>query len=79
MVCSPQSRHSKENIRDCAMGSIPIHPVPGLFLAAGCFLRCNGARSLLITHRFKFGDMEEAYRIFGNKLNGVIQIAITRE
>ena len=31
----------------------------------------------LITHRFKLEDIEEAYRIFENKLDGVIKIAIT--
>ena len=30
----------------------------------------------LITHRFKLEDIEEAYRIFENKLDGVIKIAI---
>ena len=31
----------------------------------------------LITHRFPLKDIEEAYRIFENKLEGVIKIAIT--
>ena len=31
----------------------------------------------LITHRFKLEDIEEAYHIFENKLDGVIKIAIT--
>lgn len=31
----------------------------------------------LITHRFKLVDIEEAYRIFENRLDGVIKIAIT--
>lgn len=31
----------------------------------------------LITHRFKLADIEEAYRIFENRLEGVIKIAIT--
>ena len=30
----------------------------------------------LITHRFPLSDIEEAYRIFENKLNGVIKVAI---
>jgi threonine dehydrogenase-like Zn-dependent dehydrogenase len=30
----------------------------------------------LITHRYKLADIEEAYRIFENKLDGVIKIAI---
>lgn len=30
----------------------------------------------LITHRFKLEDIEEAYRIFENKLDGVIKIAV---
>jgi alcohol dehydrogenase len=30
----------------------------------------------LISHRFKLEDIEEAYRIFENKLNGVIKIAL---
>ena len=30
----------------------------------------------LITHRFRLQDIEEAYRIFENKLDGVIKIAI---
>ena len=30
----------------------------------------------LITHRFPLGDIEEAYRIFENKLDGVIKVAI---
>ena len=30
----------------------------------------------LITHRFKLEDIEEAYRIFENKLDGVIKVAI---
>ena len=31
----------------------------------------------LITHRFALKDIEEAYRIFENKLDGVIKIAVT--
>ena len=31
----------------------------------------------LITHRYALKDIEEAYRIFENRLNGVIKIAIT--
>ena len=31
----------------------------------------------LITHRYKLEEIEEAYRIFENKLDGVIKIAIT--
>ena len=31
----------------------------------------------LITHRFKLADIEEAYRIFENRLDGVIKIAIS--
>lgn len=31
----------------------------------------------LITHRFKLADIEDAYRIFENRLDGVIKIAIT--
>ena len=31
----------------------------------------------LITHRFQLADIEEAYRIFENRLDGVIKIAIT--
>lgn len=31
----------------------------------------------LIMHRFKLADIEEAYRIFENRLDGVIKIAIT--
>ena len=31
----------------------------------------------LITHHFKLADIEEAYRIFENRLDGVINIAIT--
>lgn len=31
----------------------------------------------LITHRYALADIEEAYRIFENRLNGVIKIAIT--
>lgn len=31
----------------------------------------------LITHRFKLADIEEAYRILENRLDGVIKIAIT--
>lgn len=31
----------------------------------------------LITHRFKLADIEEAYRIFEHRLDGVIKIAIT--
>ena len=30
----------------------------------------------LITHRFKLKDIEEAYRIFENKLEGIIKIAV---
>ena len=30
----------------------------------------------LITHRFPLSDIEEAYRIFENKLDGVIKVAI---
>ena len=31
----------------------------------------------LITHRYKLEDIEEAYRLFENKLDGVIKVAIT--
>lgn len=30
----------------------------------------------LITHRFLLSEIEEAYRIFENKLDGVIKVAI---
>ena len=30
----------------------------------------------LITHRFALSEIEEAYRIFENKLDGVIKVAI---
>ena len=30
----------------------------------------------LITHRYRLGDIAEAYRIFENKLDGVIKIAV---
>ena len=33
----------------------------------------------LITHRFPLSDIEEAYRIFENKLDGVIKVAIAGE
>ena len=33
----------------------------------------------LITHRFPLGQIEEAYRIFENRLNGVIKVAITAD
>lgn len=33
----------------------------------------------LITHRFALKDIEEAYRVFENKLDGVIKVAITQE
>ena len=33
----------------------------------------------LITHRFPLSRIEEAYRIFENKLDGVIKVAITPE
>ena len=33
----------------------------------------------LITHRFALNDIEEAYRIFENKLDGVIKIAISEK
>ena len=32
----------------------------------------------LITHRFPLNKIEKAYRIFENKLDGVIKIAITK-
>ena len=31
----------------------------------------------LITHRYKLADIEEAYHLFENKLDGVIKVAIT--
>lgn len=31
----------------------------------------------LITHRYALDDIEEAYRIFENRLDGVIKVAIT--
>ncbi|MBO5919794.1 MAG: hypothetical protein J6Q34_04830 [Bacteroidales bacterium] len=34
---------------------------------------CFGA---LITHRFPLSEIEEAYRIFENKLDGVIKVAV---
>lgn len=30
----------------------------------------------LITHRYRLADIEEAYRVFENKLVGVIKVAI---
>ena len=33
----------------------------------------------LITHTFPLGQIEEAYRIFENKEDGVIKVAITNE
>ena len=33
----------------------------------------------LITHRFPLSEIEEAYRIFENKLDGVIKVAIVNE
>ena len=30
----------------------------------------------LITHRFPLNEIEEAYRVFENKLDGVIKVAI---
>ena len=33
----------------------------------------------LITHRFALKDIEEAYRIFGNRLDGVIKVVYTSE
>ena len=33
----------------------------------------------LITHRFPLSEIEEAYRIFENRLDGVIKVAITEE
>ena len=33
----------------------------------------------LITHRFALKDIEKAYEIFENKLDGVIKIAVTAE
>ena len=32
--------------------------------------------NLLITHRYKLADIEEAYRLFENKLDGVIKVAV---
>ena len=32
----------------------------------------------LITHRFKLNEIEEAYRIFENKLDGVIKVAVVK-
>ena len=31
----------------------------------------------LISHRYKLEDIEEAYHLFENKLNGVIKVAVT--
>jgi alcohol dehydrogenase len=31
----------------------------------------------LITHRFSLTDIGEAYRIFSNRLDGVLKVAIT--
>ena len=31
----------------------------------------------LITHRYRLEDIEEAYHLFENKLDGVIKIAVT--
>ena len=60
-----------------------------LIFKTGCVDGCDCAEILrlieegkidttpLITHRFKLADIEEAYRIFENRLDGVIKIAIT--
>lgn len=31
----------------------------------------------LITHRFRLTDINEAYRVFGGRLNGVMNVAVT--
>ena len=31
----------------------------------------------LVTHRFAFAEIKEGYRIFGNKLDKVLKVAIT--
>ena len=33
----------------------------------------------LITHRFALSEIEEAYQVFENRLDGVIKIAITAD
>ena len=33
----------------------------------------------LITHRFPLSEIEEAYRIFENRLDGVVKVAITAD
>ena len=36
-----------------------------------------GARTALVTHRFKLDDIEAAYDLFANQRDGVLKIAIT--
>ena len=46
------------------------------------FLAVNAAlldTTPLITHRFPLSEIEEAYRIFENRLDGVIKVAITAD
>jgi alcohol dehydrogenase len=31
----------------------------------------------LVTHRFKLGEIEEAYELFANQRDGVLKVAIT--
>ena len=50
-----------------------VHPMKALtYIEAGKI-----HTTPLITHRYKLEDIEEAYHLFENKLDGVIKVAIT--
>ena len=46
------------------------------YIEKGKFALVEKPKPTIITHRFPLSEIEEAYRIFENKLDGVIKVEI---